>query len=331
MPRSSRLVSERTLTAFELVVGADETRPFLSDENKIQGGRGSSRITNKSNRSNSVKYANQRYSSLSSATRYAPPVMMKLISQIRGAGGISDLMHYLNKKETVEIEYHDGSAYLDAVSVENFASHWEDSLTKNATTGRAANENTKLLKHGIIVLPVNTEPAVALDIARTALSRTLGEKGVSYAIAGHFTEEGQNPHVHFAGTFELPNGRRFHYDKEFVFDLREAIADSAFERGIFLHQGMAYEREVKAKGHSKIMEQRGEVRSSVELTDADRQKLKPKLDDLKEVIRGATNRSPGTDTRVEQHLRSIQRSEAEREAQRKNLEQSLGHNPEIGR
>lgn len=293
---NSRSISAARIAAYETQYGlSPESRdPVLTDENR-----------NQSMKTGVEHRANQRYKSVAAASSKAPPVMMKMISTVNSSAGVSDLLHYLNKEESVVIENNHGEAFQTAEEVGDYAKAWRENLEarNGSSQGRSSRQ---YLKHGVIVLPRFSDRESALEIARESLGRVFGEVGLEYVMAGHFEEDGQNPHVHFGVNRKMPNGEAFHFGREFIFNLREAIADASFSRGVLLHQGMAYERNVESRTTSRKQLEEGVIRKSKPLTDDSKEKLVDPLNILKGQLNKAAIRTPALDGAVKKQVEAIE-------------------------
>ena len=64
------------------------------------------------------------------------------------------------------------------------------------TTAQGRHSMPVLVRHAGMSFPKNLNPEHAMEIARRATDRELGSRGLEYVLAGHFNEEGHNPHVH---------------------------------------------------------------------------------------------------------------------------------------
>ena len=64
------------------------------------------------------------------------------------------------------------------------------------TTAQGRHSMPVLVRHAGMSFPKNLKPEHAMEIARRATDRELGSRGLEYVLAGHFNEEGHNPHVH---------------------------------------------------------------------------------------------------------------------------------------
>jgi hypothetical protein len=262
----------------------------------------------------------QAYLSLANAGIKSSPVLFKVISTIHSAKGIGDLMEYLNKEETVNLESSLGNDSMTKEDVKEFSDSWVKEFKHESVAGKDQARNHRFLFHTVISFPKDLHGDHALSITREVMKNELLPRGVDYVMAGHFNEAGHNPHVHVAFKTKRLDGTKLRIDKEMIFNFRRAIAREARNFGINLHHGMSWERGMYSQGMSRTEYESGLYKNAEKLKPKSKELLKEQVKDLKEHVLKATNRTKGIDKIVFKQLRSLETRSNE---QTKNLDRGI--------
>jgi hypothetical protein len=270
---------------------------------------------------------NEAYLSLANAGIKSSPVFFKVISTVHTAKGIGALMEYLNKEETVELESSLGNSVLSKGDVKSMAEDWVDSFVHESGVGARQKRNHRYLYHTVISFPKGLNGEHALAITRNVMQAELGPRGIDYLMAGHFNEEGHNPHVHIAFKTKKLDGTKLNINKEMIFNFRRAIAREAKDYGVNLHHGMSWERGMYSKGMSRAEYETGKSLEPKKLSKDSKERLSDQISELKEHVLSATNRTKSVDKIVFTQLRSLEKRAEKTKSL--HLDNQMDYGPEL--
>jgi gas vesicle protein len=322
MPRSSNTLPSGLLSSLsDLVFDNSSSKPIFEESTK-SGSAGANRSGGALKQS-----PNQAYLSLANAGIKSSPVFFKVISTVHTAKGIGSLMEYLNKEETVELESSLGNSVLSKSDVKGMAEDWADSFVRESGVGAQQKRNHRYLYHTVISFPKDLNGEHALAITRNVMQAELGARGIDYLMAGHFNEEGHNPHVHIAFKTKKLDGTKLNINKEMIFNFRRAIAREAQNYGVNLHHGMSWERGMYSKGMTRAEYENGKSLEPKKLSKESKELLSDQISELKEHVLSATNRTKDADKIVFKQLRAIANNIEKSKGRTLNIEQD--HGPEV--
>lgn len=319
VPRPSNTFAAGLLSSLsDIVFSESSSKPIFEERTNSGGSRGD--VVGGSLKQSS----NHAYLSLANAGVNSSPVFFKVISAIHTAKGIGSLMEYLNKEETVELESSLGNSILSKEEVSEMAADWVESFKYESMSGASQKRNHRYLYHTVISFPKNLNGEHALAITRNVMEAELGARGIDYVMAGHFNEEGHNPHVHIAFKTKRLDGTKFNINKEAIFNFRRAIAREAQGYGINLHHGMSWERGMYSQGMSRAEYESGKSKEVEKLSKESRELLSDQISDLKQYVLSANNRTKELDKIVFKQLSVIENRADKIKERSVHLEQDQG-------